>query len=217
MSQVNQASTRPGNPEPEPICRAPAGASARAAPPVQARHAFDAALQRAAHEPGDEPHPHDADARAPQGAAATRKPRRADGEAEPGDAFGPLNPLNPFAGLPAGHLPAGAAAGAEALAGAAPQPMPLPASHTGLSAQSLPGQAAIGGPRQFNLSLPADAATMSLRLIQAGATHWQLRLGADATTRQQLAPHVERLRDRLRQRQGRHSADFELEDEGGAG
>ncbi len=49
MSQVNQASTRPGNPEPEPICRAPAGASARAAPPVQARHAFDAALQLAPH------------------------------------------------------------------------------------------------------------------------------------------------------------------------
>ena len=114
-----------------------------------------------------------------------------------------------------GRLPGVGAA--EALAGAAPQQLPLPASHTGLSAQSLPGQATIGGPRQFNLSLPADAATMSLRLIQAGATHWQLRLGADATTRQQLAPHVERLRDRLRQRQGRHSADFELEDEGGAG
>ncbi|QTD45507.1 hypothetical protein [Ottowia testudinis] len=213
MSQVNQTPSRPASSEPGPICRAPAGASARAAPPVQARDAFDAALERATHEPDDDPRP-SSDARPAQTHASTRKPRHGDNESERDDAFGPPSALNPFAGLPTGPLPTAAVAVAEALPGAAPQQMPLPTSGTRLSAESLPGQTAIGGPRQFNLSLPADAAALSLRLTQTGATHWQLRLGADAATRQQLAPHVERLRDRLRQRQGKHTADFDLEDDG---
>ena len=56
---------------------------------------------------------------------------------------------------------------------------------------------------------------LTLRMTQASPTHWHLRLGADAATRQQLSPHVERLRERLRQRQngGGHTADFDLEDD----
>lgn len=212
MSQINQSAQRPTSTEPAPA-RAQAAASARAAPPVQARQQFDAAMQRA-QTPDDERRP---EPRRPAHAPADpRKPRDTDTEAR--DALGALGTLNPFAGLQQGPLPAGMVAGAEALVGATPQQVPLPPSHAGLSAESLPGQN-IGGTRQFNLSLPGEqAAALSLRMTQTGASHWQLRLSADAATRQQLGPHVERLRDRLRQRQGQgqHTADFELEDDGGA-
>ena len=211
MSQVNQPSPAPAGSEASHTCRAPA-ASARAAPPVQTRQQFDVALERA-QEGDDEPGP---EPRQPaQGAADARRPRSADPDTEQHDGFGALVPLNPFAGLSPGTLPAGAVAGADALPGAAPTQVPLPPSPAGLGAQSQPGQT-IGGARQYSLNLPGDpnAAALSLRLTQASPTHWQLRLSADAATRQQLAPHVERLRDRLRQRQGRHSADFELEDDG---
>ncbi|MDO5288694.1 MAG: hypothetical protein Q4F13_03565 [Pseudomonadota bacterium] len=216
MSQANTTSTRSASAEPSGICRAPA--SARAAPPMQTRYAFDAAMQRAAsyEQPDDERRPI-ADARAPQGPANTRKPRHTDSEAETDDKLGALSSPNPFAAQTPAHPAAGALAGVHALPGAVMQHMPLPAGHGGLSAESLPGQTAIGGTRQLNLSLPADTAVLNLRLTQANPTHWQLRLGTDAATRQQLAPHVERLRDRLRQRQGNHTADFDLEDESGVG
>lgn len=215
MSQAHSTSTRPTSTEHSAICRAPA--SARAAPPAQTRHAFDAALQRAAayEQPDDEHRPPSADTRAPQASAGTRKPRHADNETEPDDALGTLLPPHPFAGQTTGQTPAGTATGV--LAGAAPQHMPLPAGHTGLSAESLPGQTAIGGTRQLQLSLPTDAAALNLRLTQAHPTHWQLRLRTDTATRQQLAPHVERLRDRLRERQGQHTADFDLEDDSSVG
>ena len=86
-------------------------------------------------------------------------------------------------------------------------------NQAGLSAESMPGQT-ISGARQYNLNLAGEQAALHLRMTQASATHWQLRLSADAATRQQLGPHVERLRERLRERQqGQHTADFDLEDD----
>ena len=213
MSQVDQPATRPAPTDASHSCRAPSSAaSARAAPPVQARQQFDAALQRA-HERDDEPRPEPRGA--PRGPADTRPPRRVDTESEPRDPFGPVAPLAPFAGLQHG-LPPAALAGADALLGGAPLQVPVSPSHAGFGAEAQAGQT-IGGARQYSLNLPGDqsAAALSLRLTQAGPQHWHLRLGADAATRQQLAPHVERLRDRLRQRQGSHTADFELDDEAG--
>jgi hypothetical protein len=214
MSQVHQPATaRPvAAGEAPSAARAVTAASARATPPVQARQQFDAALQRA-QDFDDEPRRAEPrqEATVPTGAPL---PRRADAETESRESFEPLGPLHPFASQHTGALPA--VAGAEALLGAAPTQLPMQPSMAGLSAESLPGQA-IGGTRQYSLALPGDAsaAALTLRMTQAGATHWQLRLGADATTRQQLGPHVERLRDRLRQRQGQHTADFDLEDSGG--
>ena len=214
MSQVNQQPpARPASePDASPLCRAPA-ASSRAAASSQARYDFNAALHRAQDQDDDPPRPDPHATPAPARPIA-RDPRDTGADHEPQhDPFA----LNPFVALTGGPLPAATLAGAEALAGALPTQLPVPQTQTGLSAQSLHGHA-IGGTRQFNLGLPPtdQSAALSLRLTQAGATHWQLRLSADAATRQQLAPHVERLRDRLRQRQGQHTADFELEDDGGA-
>ena len=86
-----------------------------------------------------------------------------------------------------------------------------------------PGSPAVGLEEELSRVLPVVRGAVSMGVPVSVDTYKPevmravLDLGADATTRQQLAPHVERLRDRLRQRQGRHSADFELEDEGGAG
>ena len=210
MSQLNPSTSRPANPsEPSNGARAAASASTRAAPPVQARQQFDAAMQRAQDFDEDRPEP-----RRPSDApTSTRKPRNGDTESDPRDALGALGTLNPFANLQSGQLVPGAIAGAEGLLGNAAAQVPVPASHTGLSAESLPSHA-MGGARQYNLNLAGEnAAAMTLRMTQAGASHWQLRLSADSTTRQQLGPHVDRLRDRLRERQGQgqHTADFDLE------
>ena len=218
MSQVNHPSPAPASSEASHTCRAPAPAatSARAAPPVQARQQFDAALERA-QDFDDEPP--GAEIRQPaQGSTAARRPHGTDNDADPEqrDAFGLPGPIHPL-GLPAGPLPAGAVAVADALPGAAPMQVPVSPSPAGLGAQSQPGQT-IGGARQYSLSLPGEpnaaALSLSLSLTQASPTHWPLPLPPAAPPRQQLAPHVERLRDRLRQ--GRHSADFELEDDAGA-
>lgn len=210
MSQVDQPSSRPTNSS-ETCVRPSASARASAAPPVQARQQFDAALQRAQSYDEDRPEPRPAN-----GPSQTRKPRDSEDDTEAREAFGALGPLNPFASLQNGQLQPGALAGAEAMLGGAATHMPVPTSHAGLSAESMPGQT-IGGARHYNLNLAGEQAALHLRMTQASATHWQLRLSADAATRQQLGPHVERLRERLRERQpGQHTADFDLEDDIGA-
>ena len=72
MSQLNPSTSRPANPsEPSNGARAAASASTRAAPPVQARQQFDAAMQRAQDFDEDRPEP-----RRPSDApTSTRKPR----------------------------------------------------------------------------------------------------------------------------------------------
>ena len=58
MSQLNPSTSRPANPsEPSNGARAAASASTRAAPPVQARQQFDAAMQRAQDFDEDRPEP----------------------------------------------------------------------------------------------------------------------------------------------------------------
>ena len=212
MSQVNQPTHRPAETS-ESNARPSTSATLRAAPPVQARQQFDAALQRAQDFDEERPEPSNRS----DGPAQARKPRDTETDPEQRDAYGPLGTLNPLASLQNGQLVPGAMAGAEGLAGSAHVQVPVPTSHTGLSAESLSSHA-IGGTRQYNLNLAGEQASMTLRMTQASATHWQLRLGADATTRQQLGPHVERLRDRLRDRQGegQHTADFDLEDDIGS-
>lgn len=206
MSQVDQPSSRPTN-QSETCVRPSASVTASATPPVQARQQFDAALQRAQDYDEDRPDP-----RPTSGPSQARKPRDNDDDTEVRDAFGALGPLNPFANLQNGLQP-GAVPGAQAMMGGAATPMPTPGNQAGLSAESMPGQT-IGGARQYNLNLAGEQAALHLRMTQASATHWQLRLSADAATRQQLGPHVERLRERLRERQqGQHTADFDLEDD----
>lgn len=209
MSQVNQPTTRPAE-SAETSARTSATASARAAPPVQARQQFDAALDRAQHFEEERPEPRQRTDRPSE----VRKPRDTETEADHHDAFGALSPLNPFANLQTAQLVPGTVAGAEGLMGGAHAQIPVPTSQAGLSAESLSNHA-IGGTRQYNLNLAGEQAAMTLRMTQASANHWQLRLAADATTRQQLGPHVDRLRDRLRERQGQgqHTADFDLEDD----
>ena len=217
MAQVNSSSTpRPADAEHDFSGRAPASGAFRAPPSAQSRYDFDAALSRAGGEgdpAGVEPE-HGLDSAS---AARPQRPARSesdkDTDAEAHDPFGAPNPLMALGG----QLPPGAQPGmAMMMAGAAPQPLPTPMSQNGLSAESRPGQSILGA-RQFSLSLPGEQAqsALTLRLTQASPTHWHLRLGADAATRQQLSPHVERLRERLRQRQngGGHTADFDLEDD----
>ncbi|MFT4195433.1 hypothetical protein [Ottowia sp.] len=167
--------------------RASTGASALAGshqPSPQARQDFDAALRRAG--------------------------RRSDesDEARQGDepdqaAQSALGALLPGTGTPAGTL-----AATENLAGAAP------GAHPGVPTGALPdavpmaaNRTQIGAGQQWRVSVPLDAqsnAALAMRLVNTGAGHWQMRLAADTQTRQQLAPHLDRLRDKLRQHsQGR--------------
>ena len=217
MAQVNSSSTpRPADAEHDFSCRAPASGAFRAPPSSQARYDFDAALSRAGnsedHAAAEPDHGLDgASAARPQRPSRSESDKETDPNAQ--DPFGAPNPLMTLGG----QLPVVPQAGVLMMAGAMPQQLPTPMSQNGLSAESRPGQSILGA-RQFSLSLPGEQAgsALTLRMTQASPTHWQLRLGADAATRQQLSPHVERLRERLRQRQGGsgHTADFDLEDDG---
>ena len=94
-----------------------------------------------------------------------------------------------------------------------------PSLSTGMPPDSVPLSAqtatsTIG--QQLRMRVPlggADAAALALRLTQAGAGQWQLRVGTDAQTRQQLTPHVERLRQRLRQHSHGQMDDFGFDDD----
>ena len=213
MSQINQPSTRSSSPsESSQGARPVSAVTLRAPPPVEARQQFDAAMQRA-QDDDDRTEP-----KRPTGnAGETRKPRGDDNDVDPRDTLGALGALTPFTHLPNGQLVPGAVAGGEALLGGAAAQIPVPTSRAGLGAETLAGQT-IGGTRQFSMNIVAEQAALTLRMTQAGPAHWHLRLATDAATRQQLAPHVERLRDRLRERQGQgqHTADFDLEDDGTA-
>jgi len=63
-------------------------------------------------------------------------------------------------------------------------------------------QHAIGNERQWRMNIPLDnqaKATLAMRLVHTSTGHWQMRLATDQRTRQQLTPHLDRLRDTLQQ------------------
>lgn len=73
---------------------------------------------------------------------------------------------------------------------------------------------AVGTPLRLQVPLGgAEAATLALRLAESGNGQWQMRLGTDATTRQQLTPHLERLRDRLREHSHGRMDDLGFDDD----
>lgn len=74
---------------------------------------------------------------------------------------------------------------------------------------------AING-QQWQLQLPVAGATsgaLGLRLTQSGAGEWQVRLHASASLRQQLQPHIGRLRQQLSQRGSHLEEDMGPEEE----
>jgi hypothetical protein len=175
----------------------PPSTTPRALVPAQARRDFDAAIRRVSEQDGNETD----DAETP--------------EQTPVDT-GLLPPgLLPY--LSPGHSAQtvvsapGELGGRPAIAmptlSTSPLPDALPtatlASATGVG-PSLRLQVPLGG---------AEAATLALRLAQTGAGQWQLRVGGDASTRQQLAPHLERLRDRLRERSAGGLEDLGFDDD----
>jgi hypothetical protein len=154
--------------------------------PVQARRDFDAAIRRVRDRESDEPE------------------EAETSEHTPADAGLPLPSLIPYFPPLVGH--SGQTLGGD-LAGlgghtAVAQPAlptsPLPdAIPTALQTNAM----GVGQPLRMQVPLGgAEAATLALRLAQTGAGQGQLRVGGDASTRLQLAPHLERLRDRLRER-----------------
>jgi len=61
---------------------------------------------------------------------------------------------------------------------------------------------AIGSERQWRVHVPLDnqaKAQLAMRLVNTHTGHWQMRLATDAQTRGQLAPHLDRLREKLHQ------------------
>jgi len=61
---------------------------------------------------------------------------------------------------------------------------------------------AIGSERQWRVSVPLDnqaKAHLAMRLVNTHTGHWQMRLATDTHTRQQLNPHLDRLREKLHQ------------------
>ena len=69
---------------------------------------------------------------------------------------------------------------------------------------------------QWQLQLPVAGATsgaLGLRLTQSGAGEWQVRLHASASLRQQLQPHIGRLRQQLSQHGSHLEEDMGPEEE----
>lgn len=171
--------------------------------PPQARRDFDAALRRASDSDNEASSTED-----------TKEAKETDGESKEETqnlpAYGALSHW-------AGGQQAGMLAGSDSLGGVAGHAMPSPSS--GMPPDSVPLSAqtatsTIG--QQLRMRVPlggVDAATLALRLTQGGAGQWQLRVGTDAQTRQQLTPHVERLRQRLRQHSQGQMDDFGFDDD----
>ena len=167
--------------------------------PVQARRDFDAAIRRVRDSRSDEPE---------ESEMSEQTPAEAD---LPLPGLMPyLPPLFGHGGQTFGSDPNGLGGHTPVAQPALPtrplpdaMPMALSANATGVG-QSLRMQVPLGG---------AEAATLALRLAQTGAGQWQLRLGGDASTRQQLAPHLERLRDRLRERSRGGMEDIGFDDD----
>ena len=167
--------------------------------PQQARRDFDAAIRRAGErsdsrlkdqddpEPKDNPHT----------------------EALPPGLWGQLPPLT-------AHTGSAGEGGALMGGGAA---LTAPSQPTGLLPDSLPAAphaAAPGVGTPLRLQVPlggAEAATLALRLAHSSNGQWQLRMGTDGTTRQQLTPHLERLRDRLREHSHGRMDDLGFDDD----
>ena len=185
MSQLTSTTTSPLGVDADALFDMRASAVAGShQPPPQARQDFDAALRRAGRRGG--------------GDDETRQ-----GEEDRTGAQSALGALLPGTSTPAGTLAAaeslgGAAAGAQAgpPPGHLPDAVPMAANRT-----------PVGAGQQWRVSVPLDAhssTALAMRLVNTGAGHWQMRLAADNQTRQQLTPHLDRLRDKLRQHsQGR--------------
>ena len=167
--------------------------------PPQARRDFDAAIRRAGERSDsrlkdqDDPEPNDL----------------SHTEAPPPGLWGQLPPLT-------GHT--GSAGESSTLMGGSAA-LTAPAQPTGLLPDSLPmaphaAAPGVGTPLRLQVPLGgAEAATLALRLAQSGNGQWQLRMGTDATTRQQLNPHLERLRDRLREHSHGRMDDLGFDDD----
>lgn len=167
--------------------------------PPQARRDFDAAIRRAGERSDsrlkdqDDPEPNDL----------------SHTEAPPPGLWGQLPPLT-------GHT-GSAGAGSTLMGGSAA--LTAPAQPPGLLPDSLPmaphaAAPGVGTPLRLQVPLGgAEAATLALRLAQSGNGQWQLRMGTNATTRQQLTPHLERLRDRLREHSHGRMDDLGFDDD----
>ena len=197
MSNVRPQGT-PSTADVESLFKSRSSSGMPGVPPPQARSAFDDALRRA-------------DTRKPE-RDETREPEEGEQD-HPLAAFGPLPPANPAASALAGGTEALGGAATAALPGAVPGAGPdsVPMSHA-------PGTLVSAG-QQWRVSVPVDGqahTALGMRLVNSGAGHWQLRLATDTQTRQQLAPHLDRLRDKLRQRSGGRMADLDFEDDAGS-
>ena len=192
---------RPSTPErkSQPADTATRASQAGGWVPQQTRRDFDAAIRRAGERSDtrlkdqDDPEPKDL----------------SHTEAPPPGLWGQLPPLTG----PTGSAGEGSAfmGGSAALA--------APSQPTGLLPDSLPmaphaAAPGVGTPLRLQVPLGgAEAATLALRLAQSGNGQWQLRMGTDATTRQQLTPHLERLRDRLREHSHGRMDDLGFDDD----
>lgn len=194
MSQISNAlQNRPLDGEPVLESRPSAVEGA----PVQMRHDFDAAMRR----------------------ADSRESDDEDDKPEAEEANAGLSALGQLVSIPSGS--AGALAGpSQSLGGGAPAA--LPGTHGGALPDAVPlagghaGMNAVG--QQFRVSVPVEgtsAASLGMRLVHTGAGHWQMRLASDTLTRQQLAPHLDKLRDKLRERSGGRFDDLGFEDDHG--
>jgi hypothetical protein len=70
--------------------------------------------------------------------------------------------------------------------------------------------------QQWRVNIPVNdpsSSALAMRLVNVGAGHWQVRLAADGPTRLQLTPHLDRLRDKLRQRSGDRIDDLGFDDD----
>lgn len=205
MSQINQSPSRiAADPEPVRGGYHAKSATALSHPPPQARREFDAALHRAGRHGGSDDEPH----------AAEEDHHKADGAGNPLAALLPM-PASPAASAsPAEADAPGASAAAAALlaqpTGALPDAVPT------LAGQQ---QAGVSAGQQWRVSVPLDAQSntaIGMRLLNTGAGHWQLRLATDTQTRQQLAPHIDRLRSKLRHRSKGKFDDLGFDDDNAA-
>jgi hypothetical protein len=193
MNQINSPSDQLLTLEPKSKPEAGRVVMPKAMP--QARRDFDAALRRATqHETDSED--------------------TLQSDEQPDQLLSGLAAFGAFVSMPPGAMAAQIASGDGALSGSAMTASP--SINRGTSPDAAPmsaGAAAThAADQQWQINIPSGDA-LAVRLVSAGAGHWQVRLAADGPTRAQLTPSLGRLRDKLRQRSDERIDDLSFDDD----
>jgi len=179
--------------------------------PPQMRRDFDAALRRA--DLGEDDDGEDISSSDEHGQLERPEQMRTNLHALGSGSLGGMVPI-PSGAMGVGQV--SSAGATEALGGSAMVAVPTAQRGTLPDAvPATPNTIATNAEQQWRVNIPVNdpASALALRLVNSGAGNWQVRLAADSTTRVQLTPSLDRLRDKLRQRSGEHIGELGFDED----